>query len=507
MNASLGKRLLLVNMEYSQEELNEPINMDILIGCIPQDMYHEVDVRAVYRDMDYADNVLYDCYDVVLVSSKISSFESLSGILSQCETNLTLVGGILPIIAAEDLASIFPSVVFVTGEAEVNLETALRLAAKANDNDEFKRLLIEHAVPNVCFMQDGKPEPYSSERTVCDLLHLQPPFHHRVTDVIARNGLVRMETSRGCPWNQCSFCVLPWRYCNSTWRAYSKQKVEGEIRQLVMLGANRILFTDEDFVGNEGHILSLCDSIARVTEPLGGALFGGSTSVFTLLGLGEQMDSCLARMREVGFELIFLGIESGCNQQLKRFRKGVTAEMNERMILKLRELGFSLDIGFIMFDADTTLDELEETVAFLDRTGLSDSFSRLGKRLRLTPHTALCEDYMRRGLVSSNLDLNELYFDYAFVDSSIGVLYEYLRELEENSLEEAYRLQAELRAGTSKNEHDAIRRKLGCLRRNSYQFLCDCISLYRQNGFFDEDCAATLYAKHISHWRRNDIHQ
>lgn len=488
------KQLLLINMEYSQDEINEPINVDILSALFPKDLFDKENTSIVYRDLSYDLPDIIEDYDIVLISSKISSYLELQHILEKCIGKLVIVGGIIAIGAPMELADKFPDAVINTGEAEQNIEILLRLAYVSESADEFKKLIIENHIDNVCFYLQKTRSIYCSNRTVCDLAYCSVPGHYKVSSMVKCGGLIRMETSRGCPWNQCSFCIMPWKFCGETWRPFSDSKIETEIKNLVENGADQIWFTDEDFIGNCEHLSRLCSIIERCNLlHKKDVQYGGSTSVFTLLSLGDAIDDFLCRMYSAGIKLIFIGIESGSESQLKRYNKGVTVEMNRQILMKLRRFKFKVDIGFIMFDADTNMHELEENLNFIQQNGLRTSISRFAKRLRITPHTAVYDDYLKRGLITSALNLNELYYEYCFCDPTIERIASYIEKLDQQILPESYRLQALLRSNQDQSKIKWAQERLHELRDLGYLFLCACVGLYKQQNRLSENDIQSVY--------------
>lgn len=70
-----------------------------------------------------------------------------------------------------------------------------------------------------------------------------------------------------------------------------------------------------------------------------------------------------------GVERVFIGVESGSKQQLKRYGKGTTPEQNIIALRLLSALGIQLRIGFIMFDQMMKgFEDIKENLHFLERT-------------------------------------------------------------------------------------------------------------------------------------------
>lgn len=494
MSEVKNKELLLINMEYSQNEINEPINIDILLECLPDGVFDELNITVFYRDLDSLHPIDSEKYDIILISSKLSSFASLDCLLNLYRGKIVIVGGILAICAGEELASMYPDVIFCTGEGETNLSILLHLAYNSDNIDEFKQSIVEFGIPNVCFHSESTHNIISTNRLVYDLALAKYPKHNKLQDVSSRNGLVRMETSRGCPWNKCSFCIMPWKFCGKAWRSFSKEKIQDEIEFLIQNGATSILFTDEDFIGSYEHIVELCEIIEHCKSAHNKEVsFGGSTSIMTLRTLGENLDCCLRSMKRAGINFLFIGIESGCDSQLKRFNKGVTVAHNEEIINKLRQYDFEIDFGFILFDADTTIIELEENLNFINRTGLRSSISRFAKKLRITPHTAIYNEYKEKGILDSELDIDNLAYMYKFSDPNIELVCSFIDRLDEHVLEETYKLQAVMRSAVTQDEKDCSYTRLLQLREYGYSFLRSCIDRYKQTGRLCYEDVLTLY--------------
>lgn len=468
-------------MEYIQDEINEPINIDILLEYFPPEICNRSNVTIIYRDLFESHDFTISNYDIILISSKISSYRELCQILKLCKDKIVIVGGILAICAYSELALSYQDVVFNTGEGETNINNLLRLAFESSNVNTFKKLILEYNISNVCFYDKINKKVFCSKRLICNL-KVQPfPKHNRLNYAIANNGLVRMETSRGCPWNKCSFCIMPWRFCGEAWRSFSNEKIEKEIKYLIQHNVKRILFTDEDFVANRQHISNLCEIISRCTSECNHSVtFGGSTSVLTLLNLGNDLDSFLQEMYNIGISYLFIGVESGCNDQLLRYNKGTTAFMNEKIIKKLQQYNFELDYGFIMFDADTTIKELEENLDFIDRTGLRSSISRFTKKLRVTPHTVFYDQYHSRNLLLSELNIDQLYYEYTFCNPIIELVYSYIERLDNYILKESYQLQAIIRSTMIQSEKDIAYKRLIKLRDCEYIFLRKCVDCYKR---------------------------
>ncbi|MBS3945513.1 MAG: radical SAM protein, partial [Melioribacter sp.] len=126
-------------------------------------------------------------------------------------------------------------------------------------------------------------------------------------------------------------------------------------------------------------------------------------------------------LKDVGVESIFVGIESGSSNQLKRYCKGVTVNENENALRILTTLGFKIEPGFIMFDPIVTLDELKENIDFIERTNLYQYDSHILGSLRLqngSPYIKLTDS---KGLLLNQND-DSLTYNYNFMNDDVRMI-------------------------------------------------------------------------------------
>ena len=187
---------------------------------------------------------------------------------------------------------------------------------------------------------------------------------------------VSILASRGC-YNHCSFCLVPVLDKGKTmWRGRSPENVAAEISELVSLGKKDFYFVDPNFVGpgkaGKQTAAKLASQLAdlRIT-------FGMETRA------NDVTYGLMRELVEAGLTRLLLGIESGRPDVLKRLGKHTSIAGNEKAIATVREAGLEPEIGFIMFDAASTLDDIVQNLKFLQRNRLVD---RLGRTANLLYH-------------------------------------------------------------------------------------------------------------------------
>jgi len=72
--------------------------------------------------------------------------------------------------------------------------------------------------------------------------------------------------------------------------------------------------------------------------------------------------------RDHGLIAVYLGVESGSPAGLLTLNKRVTVDQNLRAVEILKQLGVAFDMGFMLFDPESTVETVRENIAFLRQT-------------------------------------------------------------------------------------------------------------------------------------------
>jgi hypothetical protein len=81
-------------------------------------------------------------------------------------------------------------------------------------------------------------------------------------------------------------------------------------------------------------------------------------------------DEVIGALVEAGFDEILIGLESGSDATLARLNKRTTVAQNRRALRVLRAHGVEPNVGFIMFEPDSSLEDVRVNLAFLEEEGL-----------------------------------------------------------------------------------------------------------------------------------------
>ena len=86
-------------------------------------------------------------------------------------------------------------------------------------------------------------------------------------------------------------------------------------------------------------------------------------------------DETVNALVEAGLNNILIGLESGSDRSLKRINKMTTVAQNENAIRILRKHGIEPSVGFIMFEPDSSLEDVRVNFEFLRRNDLVKNLS------------------------------------------------------------------------------------------------------------------------------------
>jgi radical SAM superfamily enzyme YgiQ (UPF0313 family) len=203
-------------------------------------------------------------------------------------------------------------------------------------------------------------------------VHTSPrPVHRRLDDLpipdrtlsddrSVPQGDERIITGRGCPF-RCAFCVEG-SAGSSTYRYRSPENVLQEVDELVATRELRyLLFMDDTFVAKPSRALRIADGLRRRREAGADFVWYCEARVDILCKHPELLTS----LRHSGLARLQIGIESGAQEVLDAYRKGITVEQIRRAVGLAVEAGIPSIVGnFIIGGAHEDADTLARSLDF-----------------------------------------------------------------------------------------------------------------------------------------------
>src|SRR6185369_16526436 len=256
--------------------------------------------------------------------------------------------GLFPTLSCHRLLQYAPQLDFIlAGEFEETLADLLPAFGKTRKIAALPGVLLRN-------------EPFVPRPLLADLDPLPIP------DDVGTNcsyPSLNIAASRGC-FGACSFCFIHRYYGCSRRRVRNPASLEKELAaRLAPREIESLYFIDPTFIGHGKKEQERAVEISRLAQGFG-LHFGFEARVDTI---DEEVMATLAKN---GATSVFLGIESGCDAVLERIGKKISTDQIRQAVRIVRESGLQLNLGFIMFEPDSTLAELVENFRFLESLGL-----------------------------------------------------------------------------------------------------------------------------------------
>lgn len=328
------------------------------------------------------------------------------------------IGGIFPTFSYKEILANAPCIdSIVLGEGE---ETFVELTEALINNIDWRE------ISGIAYREHDEIVTGQSRPLITELDQIPFPERDVLPEVLKKLSFATMLTSRGC-YGRCSFCsVVPFfSQFGPKYRMRSSQNVIEELDILYnKYGVRNVEFNDANFIGGKGRGSNRASDIAS------GILSKNMDLHFSIQCRADDVEQELFTvLNTAGLKKVFLGIESGSQSMLDRFRKDTTVEDNFKAIEILSKLDLTVFMGFITFDDLITQEEFKENINFL----------RIAKKM--IPSTKLIFDPIAKLLPLAGTEAekrlkeaekyigNSLRFSYRLDDHGLNLFYNTLSGL------------------------------------------------------------------------------
>lgn len=361
------KNILLVNLRYKIDisfQKKESLGLAYISATLKKHGHNVEIVDAQFFNMEIEEvyeKIMAKKYDLIgfsLFEETAGDFEKIYNMLEGKVDSVICIGGHFATFKAEFLLKKYPQINFITvGEGEI---TTLEVAENL-ENEAWKK------VNGICYLEDGKLV-YSPVRDMIKDLD-EIPFPDRDVYFLNNSDAPKMEAtisaSRGC-YAKCAFCSIQSFYKflhGKIIRIRQPEKVVDEMEAVMKkYKIKKFFFADDNFFSTDkimpGWIDRFCDELEKRNMNIR----------FDIDCRVNDVDpDKFRRLRKIGLNGVFLGIESFNQRTLDTFNKHVKVQDNIDAIMKLHQLRITVWMGFIMFDMYTSLDEIRENVRVLNK--------------------------------------------------------------------------------------------------------------------------------------------
>ncbi len=177
--------------------------------------------------------------------------------------------------------------------------------------------------------------------------------------------ITNILSSRGCS-RSCAFCsIAAWhKLCGGDrLRLRAPDNVAEEMAALYRRGVRVFNFHDDNFVlDDKAAMLRRLDELEAALQARGVT----SPIAFAIKCRPDTVDvELFERLKAMGMFRIFLGVEAGTAESLRRLGRGQTVEDNVRALGIVKQLDIHTCFNLLLLNPDSTLEDMSANVAFL----------------------------------------------------------------------------------------------------------------------------------------------
>jgi radical SAM superfamily enzyme YgiQ (UPF0313 family) len=336
------------------------------------------------------------------------------------KAHITL-GGHFPTFAAKELLRDFPVLdSVVRGEGEFTLlELVQKLDAPTAWGDilglSFRQIAnrkSQIANRNAGEIVENPPRPL-----VADLDALPfpardtPPQHHLGV------GYSPLVGSRGCH-RDCTFCSIRSFYSSSRGKVQRFRSVPNLVDEMADLyhrfGVRFFVFNDDEwFPAGPARYERVAELEAELKRRR-------LDAIMSIKCRADDVEPDLfRRLLDMGVVRAYVGVESGSDHSLQTLNKHTTVAQNRRALEILHQVGMLADFGLIIFDPDSTVEDLRANLDFLREMGGTGLAPLSFGRMEVYAGTPVLERLQREGRLTGNY----MAWNYTIPDPRVEMLW------------------------------------------------------------------------------------
>lgn len=359
-------------------------------------------------------------YDAVGFSTYAYNFLNvirIVNVLKKKQPNcFVFLGGLYPTLHLKETMEAMPKTdCIVMGEGEI---TCLEMFRALQNSSSLEN------IPGLVYRR-GSEFIINEKRPLINDLDRLPMPH---VSFISENKMAGVVSSRGCYAN-CNFCAANAYRQHLFGPAVRRRSAENVVEEILTLTTKyqirSIQFFDDNF------LTSKKEDIERVNKICDLMLQNNLSVRFSISARSNDIlhnTEILKKMKKAGLEIIYIGIESFVDRQLKMYNKRTTVQQNELVIQTLNELDILYDMGLIILEPFTTLNEIRTNINGFKRMSRNNRhFAGTMPLSAYLPLTPIPGSDIYKLLEEHNLLMNNA-LGYRFIHAEVDRYYQITRQ-------------------------------------------------------------------------------
>jgi len=208
-----------------------------------------------------------------------------------------------------------------------------------------------------------------------------------------------LQATIGCSWNHCTYCDM---YRAKQFRVRAIEETLEDIAEASRQYGEQV---DKVFVADGDALVLDLETWETILEALASSFprLRRVSAYATARNLLEKSPEELARLRELGLALLYVGPESGDDVTMKRIAKGATAAEHVEAARKAHAAGMKLSTIFLLGAGGTDRSEEHARASAELATGMDPRFVSL-LTLTVIPGTPIAKQFDRGDFVLPEIE-------------------------------------------------------------------------------------------------------
>jgi anaerobic magnesium-protoporphyrin IX monomethyl ester cyclase len=368
------------------------------IAAILENENHEVkvlDIRLIKKERNKSISKTIKKFEPGVIAFSISFFSvdklfRISALIKKmCDIPIIVGGPYTSVFSKDILKDGFIDIV-VYGEGYYTFSEVLKALNETKSLNKVKGIYYKNKKGKIVktkessIIKDIDDVPFAAIHLFDINKYVPYPKHYKKLPVLP------MITSRGCPWNKCTFC---YHKKEGYYTRQSPERVFEEIKYFTnKYNIKEIRFWDDNFLEEKEWVLKFCELMQKENLNVIWSCHARVNSV---------TKSLINKIKEAGCWQIFYGAESGNQETLNKIKKGITLDQIRKAVDWVKEAGIEVRVSFMLGFPWETPDMTDKTIKYAH--SLKPDYLQFSL---VTPYpgTEMYDEYKNSKKLSSNIE-------------------------------------------------------------------------------------------------------